>query len=413
MSAPSIDMRSSRFQFAGQFHWSEALRNRWVILAVLFVVRLTMPFQFQSVAAVAPLLGREFGVGLADIGVLIGLYFAPGVALALPGGAIGQKFGDKTTVLVALLLMLIGGLAMAFSHSWQAQIAGRLVAGSGGVLLNVLMTKMVTDWFAGKEIATAMAIFVTSWPVGVALSLLVLPAIGTAYGIDAAYLAVIALIGSGIILLGFGYQPPAHAATAATASAWPERNAAVAVVTAGLMWGLYNAGFATVFSFGPAMLVERGWSISAAGSATSIVLWLGLLSVPAGGYLADRTGRPQFILVVGCIMTAVLTVALPRSGAVISTVVVFGLLSGLAAGPMMSLPARVLAPSTRAIGMGLFYAVYYGVMMLGPALAGACAKWAGSAAAAFDFGAALIVACPVLLWGYNRVPAVVPQLAQS
>ncbi len=68
----------------------EALRNRWFILAVLFVVRLTMAFQFQSVAAVAPLLGHEFGVGLADIGLLIGLYFTPGVALALPGGAIGQ-----------------------------------------------------------------------------------------------------------------------------------------------------------------------------------------------------------------------------------------------------------------------------------------------------------------------------------
>src|SRR5712664_994149 len=74
----------------------EALRNRWFILAVLFVVRLTMAFQFQSVAAVAPLLGSEFGVSLADIGILIGLYFAPGVALALPGGAIGQRFGDKT-----------------------------------------------------------------------------------------------------------------------------------------------------------------------------------------------------------------------------------------------------------------------------------------------------------------------------
>jgi len=91
----------------------EALRNRWVILAVLFVVRLTMAFQFQSVAAVAPLLGQTFGVGLADIGMLIGLYFAPGIALALPGGAIGNRLGDKRTVLAALLLMLFGGLAMA------------------------------------------------------------------------------------------------------------------------------------------------------------------------------------------------------------------------------------------------------------------------------------------------------------
>jgi len=89
------------------------VRNRWGILAVLFAVRATMAFQFQSVAAVAPLLSSEYGVGLADVGVLIGLYFAPGVALALPGGAIGQRFGDKTTVVAALLLMLAGSVAMA------------------------------------------------------------------------------------------------------------------------------------------------------------------------------------------------------------------------------------------------------------------------------------------------------------
>jgi len=88
------------------------------------------------------------------------LVFTPGVALALPGGAIGQKFGDKTTVLAALTLMLIGNLAMTVSDSWSVQIAGRLLGGAGGVLLNVQMTKMVADWFAGKEIATAMAIFV-------------------------------------------------------------------------------------------------------------------------------------------------------------------------------------------------------------------------------------------------------------
>jgi hypothetical protein len=177
------------------------LRSRWVILAVLFAVRLTMGFQFQSVAAVAPLLGRDFGVGLADIGILIGLYFTPGVALALPGGAIGQRFGDKRTVLAALMLMLIGGLAMALSDSWTVQIAGRLVAGSGGVLLNVQMTKMVADWFAGREIATAMAIFVNSWPAGVAVALLTLPSVGTAYGVSAVYLAVAALIAFAFVLL--------------------------------------------------------------------------------------------------------------------------------------------------------------------------------------------------------------------
>ena len=66
------------------------MRSRWGILAILFMVRLVMPFQFQSVAAVAPLLTTKFAVNIADIGLLIGLYFTPGIALALPGGAAGR-----------------------------------------------------------------------------------------------------------------------------------------------------------------------------------------------------------------------------------------------------------------------------------------------------------------------------------
>ena len=384
------------------------MRNRWAILAVLFAVRATMAFQFQSVAAVAPLLGHQFGVSLADIGVLIGLYFAPGVALALPGGAIGQRFGDKTTVLGALLLMLAGSVVMAWATGWSMQIAGRLIAGAGGVILSVQMTKMVTDWFAGREIATAMAIFVNSWPAGIAVSLLVLPSIGTLYGIGAVHLGVAASIGCGIVLLATLYRSPTEAAVASTARLRLDRNAAVAVIAAGLIWGLFNVGFAIIFSFGPSMLVERGWSIASAGSTISIVLWMAVGSVPLGGFLADRTKRPEWFLVGGSVVVALLMLALPRSDAVIPIVVALGLVCGQPAGPIMSLPARVLQPATRAIGMGLFYTIYYACMMLGPVIGGACAKWAGSAGAAFDFGAAMILACPVILWGFKRIPAAMP-----
>ncbi|WP_029582050.1 CynX/NimT family MFS transporter [Bradyrhizobium sp. URHD0069] len=386
------------------------MRNRWGILAVLFTVRATMAFQFQSVAAVAPLLGSEFGIGLADIGVLIGLYFAPGVGLALPGGAIGQRFGDKTTVLGALLLMLVGSAVMAFAASWSIQIAGRLVAGAGGVILSVQLTKMVTDWFAGREIATAMAIFVNSWPAGVAISLLALPLIGTAYGVGAVHLGVAALIGCGIVLLAIGYRSPAGSGvTSTTTTLRLDRNAGVAVIAAGLIWGLFNVGFAIIFSFGPSMLVERGWSIAAAGSTISIVLWLAVGSVPLGGFLADRTKRPEFILIASCIVFAMLMIALPRSDAVLPIIIALGLVCGQPAGPIMSLPARVLQPQTRAIGMGVFFTVFYVCMMLGPVIGGACAKWTDSAVAAFDFGALMILACPLVLWGFNRIPATTPR----
>ena len=88
-----------------------------------------------------------------------------------------------------------------------------------------------------------------------------------------------------------------------------------------------------------------------------------------------------------------------------------GLVSGQPAGPIMSLPAKVLQPATRAIGMGLFFTMFYAAMMLGPVVAGSLAKWTGSAATAFDFGAAAILICPLLLLAFNRIAAVRPQAA--
>jgi MFS family permease len=234
---------------------------------------------------------------------------------------------------------------------------------------------------------------------------LALPLVGSAYGVRAVYLSVAALIVFGIVQFSIGYQPAANTVSGAVSSARLDRRTLTAVITAGMIWGAYNIGFAMIFSFGPTMLVERGWSIPAAGSAISIVLWVATLGAPVGGLLADWTKRPRLVLVGGCILFALLMLALSRIHAVIPLVIAIGLISALPAGPIMSLPASVLQPATRAIGMGIFYTMYYGTMMLGPVIGGACATWTGSAAAALDFGAAMVLACPVILWGFDRISA--------
>ncbi|WP_339032133.1 MFS transporter [Bradyrhizobium symbiodeficiens] len=389
------------------------MRNRWGILAILFVVRLTIAFQFQSVAAVAPLLQQTFGVGLADIGILIGLYFTPGVVLALPGGAIGRRLGDKSTTIAALLLMTAGSLVMAATDIWGLQMAGRLVSGAGGVLLTVQLTKMGADWFTGKEIATAMAIFVNSWPAGVAISLLVLPAIGTAYGAGAVFLTTGALSAIGIVLIMFYRPPPVATASTAGSGGRLDLPALLAVIVAGAIWGLYNVGFAMIFSFGPSLLVERGWSIAAAGSAISLVMWLSVISVPSGGLLADRTKHPFVVAIAASLVVAGLLAWLTRSDAVVAILVLVGLIGGLPAGPIMSLAARVLGPETRAIGMGVFYTLFYAAMMLGPAVAGRLAKSAETAAVALDLGALTVLACPPLMWLFERIVSVRYRRAQS
>src|SRR5215813_3353103 len=110
------------------------LSNRWSILALLFAVRTGMGLQYQAVAALSPLFMTDFSLTMADIGLLIGLYHAPGMFLAFPGGAIGARLGDKRVVLIGLALMIAGELVMALAPAWSLQIAGRLLAGSGGIL---------------------------------------------------------------------------------------------------------------------------------------------------------------------------------------------------------------------------------------------------------------------------------------
>jgi len=263
---------------------------------------------------------------------------------------------------------------------------------------------MTTDWFAGKEIATAMGIVINSWPTGIALSLLTLPAIGTAWGAPGVYFAVCAVVAGGIVLMLL-YLPPPVSGMVASASARLDRQTVTAVAVAGAIWGLLNVGFAMILSFGPSLLVERGWTTAAAGSAISLALWISALSVPLGGALADRTGRPLILLVGGSLLLAALLLLLTRSSAVIAIVIAVGLVAGQPAGPIMSLPARVLAPQTRAIGMGIFLTVFFAAMMLGPVIAGRLSAWTGSAAAALDLGALAVLACPLLLLLFERVAA--------
>jgi predicted MFS family arabinose efflux permease len=97
--------------------------NRWVVLALLFAVRVSTGIQYQ-VASLSPQLMSGFVLTIADIGPLIGLYYAPGMILAFPGGAIGAWLGDKPVALIGLALMAIGEIAAATAPTWAVLMIG-------------------------------------------------------------------------------------------------------------------------------------------------------------------------------------------------------------------------------------------------------------------------------------------------
>ena len=88
----------SGFLFRSMF-----LQNRWIILFVLFFARTAMAFQFQSIAALSPLMIDSLLLSITEIGLLIGLYLGPGVIVAILGGSVASVFGDKRIVVVSLI----------------------------------------------------------------------------------------------------------------------------------------------------------------------------------------------------------------------------------------------------------------------------------------------------------------------
>ena len=368
------------------------------MLAILFIARVTMGFQYQAVAALSPLFADSFGIGLADLGILVGLYMSPGVVVALPGAAIGKLFGDKRVVSFGMILMIIGGLIMAFGWNYPLQLTGRVVAGAGGVILNVLMAKMVTDYFSGREISLAMGIFANSWPVGIAAALLVLPLVGNTAGLSWAMLTVAIFILIGLLLFYSMYVDVAQAGVKSAGKFKISGTALIALLLAGIIWAFYNAGLAMIFAFAPIFLLEKGWSLLSANSTTSIVLWLAVISIPIGGYLADRTGKKDVIILGSLTTFAILLPLSAHTEFVISIYILMGLFAGLAAGPIMGLPSEVLTPENRGIGIGIFLSLFYVGVVLAPILAGALLETTGNPGVAFYLGSVLLMlGCLALL----------------
>src|SRR4029079_2472395 len=88
-------------------------------------------------------------------------------------------------------------------------------------------------------------------------------------------------------------------------------------------------------------------------------------------------------------------------GAPLPWLVAGGLIGGLPAAALVSLPAELLLPEARNLGMGVFYTIYYLGCAVLPALAGLLYDRIGGGGA-LVFAAALALSCAPILWAFRR-----------
>jgi predicted MFS family arabinose efflux permease len=380
------------------------MSRRWLILVVLFIARTAMGFQYQTVGSIAPFLVGDLRIGFTEIGTLIGLYHISGVFLSLPGGLIMRRAGDKTICATGLAAMTFGGLLMALSHGYGFVFAGRLISGMGAILFNLVITKMTADWFARREIVLAMAVILSTWPFGIALGLFTQPRIAGDFGWRAVVLLAGGLCLLSMLLVTTCYRrPPDEETTAPSNGVAPGRffdlppwTTLAPVIAAGLMWGSFNAGVVGYFSFVPVLLAERGgMTIAQSGALTSLALWVGMLSIPLGGYVAQWLRRPGATIVLFCGGAAAALAVIAVGAPPLFACIAFGLMIGPPPGVITSLPTRILSQTHRPAGFGVFYTCHFLLQASGPAVAGYVHDHAGAGAAVFFAAAMFVVPLPL------------------
>jgi MFS family permease len=279
------------------------------------------------------------------------------------------------------------------------------VSGAGSVIFSLVLTKMATDWFAGREIILAMGVVLASWPFGIAAGLLVQPALAASEGWRWVMYGTAALCGLALVLIIIGYRDPPRAAAptagAARLPVLPPLRQLLPTTIASLMWGNLNLSLVLFFSFAPAAMTELGLSAVTSAAWVSAALWIIMLSVPLGGLGVQRSGRTDAAIVIFSILAGIALALLPSRIGALGGCEVFGLAIGPPAGAIMALPSRVLSPEHRAGGLGAFMTVYYVVLSLGPALAGVLREHSGTAAAAVWLASGLMLSTALLMGIFN------------
>lgn len=361
--------------------------RRWGFVAALALARVAFGFQFQSVASLGPELIARFQLDYAAMGTLIGLYMLPGIVVALPGGLLGRRFGERIVVGGGLALMALGSAWAGMATGPGGIGLGRVVAGAGAVTLIVMQGAMISDRFTGRSFMPVMSLLVGAFPVGAGLAGLAHGPAVAAFGWNGMFIMGAAIASVALVLFLLTCGPGTKRATGQI-WALPPRRECVLVVVAGLIWTSYNAGYYGFLSYIPSWMAARGHPAALTAAVMLVATWCNLPATLIGGSLAVRLGNwPVFLFGTSACVLAV------GGPAVLDLPLVWGVLFGVAgsmqAGVIIAIGTLSARPENRATGMGLFYTTYYIGGTVLPALCGRAADLAGDPAGALLAAAGL------------------------
>jgi MFS family permease len=323
-------------------------------------------------------------VSVAAVGLLTTALFVTHLAVQLPAGRGADRFGSRSIALLAVLAGVLGNLVLLLDAGFELALLGRAIVGLGSGAAFVAGLDLVR---AGGGRTALQGTYGGATMAGGGLALMIVPPLTDATSWRAAYwtAALLAVLAALPTLAAGGLPRVGHA------GAWLLGDRTLLPI------GLLQAatfGLAVVAGNWVVPLLERqGVSSTAAGLAGGLVLFVGIVTRPAGGILAGRVSA-RLLVAAALVGTSAGALLLAVGGSLaVSTIGAFviGLMAGLPFAVIFAAAQR-LRPDAPGAAIALVNACAVLTILVGTPLAGLAFELPSDGRIAFAVIAALAAA---------------------
>jgi MFS family permease len=313
------------------------------VLGIAAAVAL-VPLNSTMIAVALPKIAEDFDISTGTAGTLITVYlFAMLIGQPL-GGRLGDTFGNRRTVNVALVgLIALSALAAAattFTLLVVARVAQAAFAAALGPNVQSLLRAITPPEHQGRTFGLMGSML----GVGAASGPVIGGVLTQVFGWQAIFLFNIPVAGAALAV-AMRIPPQPAAPPAKTDTRVPQTSGKIAnpiFVAAFSVQALSTLAQYALLLVTPIILHARGWNSGATGAVLSALTVGMILMSPTGGRLGDRYGRRSPARAGLLVATAAIVVLLIGGASIATTALVAGL-AGFGFGLGIAVPSLMTA----------------------------------------------------------------------
>ena len=367
---------------------ANSLKSDVTIISLVGFAHGTSHFFHLMLPPLFPWFMTEFGLGYAQVGLLMTMFFVISSIGQTVAGIWVDRFGAHRVLCTGVGLLTISGVLVSIAPNFLGLMGAAAVAGLGNSVFHPADFALINRRVSPQRLGHAFSMHGLSGNVGWAVSTIVMLALATAFGWRAAGLGA-ALFGAASLtlliwkrdLLQYELKSTGKTAGAgaATTNSALHRQGTWSFLRTSLVWFAFAFFFFSTFGFGalqnfaPSLLRDLyGLSITAATSALTIYLLGSSMGLVWGGFLAKPGNQHEryvaAALASGAALALVLSLDMLPGWLVLPIMALMGFGIGIA-GPSRDLLVRTATKARLGeAAFGRVYGMVYSGLDVGLAL---------------------------------------------